>query len=72
MLTGREPRPSGREGLADVRVIEALYQSAAAGTPMRLGERRPGSHPKPGQLLERPPVREQELVRAAPPSGGNG
>jgi len=27
---GKEPRPSGREGLADVRVIEALYRSAEA------------------------------------------
>ena len=28
VLTGREPEPSGREGLADVRIIRALYRSA--------------------------------------------
>ncbi len=26
VLTGKEPRPSGREGMADVRVIEAIFE----------------------------------------------
>ena len=39
ILTGQEPRPSGREGLADVGVIEALYKSSDEGAPMRLAER---------------------------------
>ena len=33
---GAEPDSSGREGLADVRIIQALYQSAAEGHPIRL------------------------------------
>ena len=28
VLTGRDPQPGGREGLADVRIIRALYRSA--------------------------------------------
>jgi glucose-fructose oxidoreductase len=69
ILTGREPRPSGREGLADVRVIEALYRSAEKGAPMRLPDLRAGSPPSPDQVIERPGVREPELVNATPPSG---
>jgi len=37
VLTGREPRPGGREGLADVRIIRALLRSARSGRPVRLG-----------------------------------
>ncbi|HEX7252251.1 MAG TPA: Gfo/Idh/MocA family oxidoreductase, partial [Thermoanaerobaculia bacterium] len=34
--SGREPEPSGDEGLADVRVIRALYESARTGAPVRI------------------------------------
>ena len=37
VLTGRDPQPGGREGLADVRIIRALYRSARTGRPVRLG-----------------------------------
>ena len=33
IIKDREPEPSGRDGLADVRVIESLYRSAAVGKP---------------------------------------
>ena len=36
VMTGRDPQPSGREGLADVRIIRALYRSARTGRPVRL------------------------------------
>lgn len=68
ILTGQEPRPSGREGLADVRVIEALYRSAEKGAPVRLPDVSPGSQPSPDQVIERPGFREPELVNATPPS----
>ena len=47
---GRDPEPSGAEGLADVRVIEALGRSAAEGRPVRLppppeGIRHPDARP---------------------------
>jgi len=32
ILNDRSPEPSGNEGLADVRVINAIYQSAKAGS----------------------------------------
>jgi len=37
VLTGRDPQPGGREGLADVRIIRALQRSARTGRPVRLG-----------------------------------
>src|SRR5262249_5559210 len=38
VLKDREPEPSGREGLADVRIIRALYESARIGRPVALPE----------------------------------
>ena len=67
VLGGGEPRPSGLEGLADVRVIEALYESARSGRPVRLAQMQVPSRPEPKQLVERPAVREPELVHVAPP-----
>jgi hypothetical protein len=50
-------------------VIEGLYRSAQLRAPVALGEYRPGSHPTPGQVIQRPAVKEPELVHATPPSG---
>jgi predicted dehydrogenase len=36
VLSGREPEPSGREGMIDVAIVEALYRSARSGKPVRL------------------------------------
>ena len=68
--SGRDPEPSGAEGLADVRIIEALTRSAETGQPVRLPPP-PGGirHPTLAQEIQRPPVREPELVNAKPPSG---
>jgi len=68
VLNGRDPEPSGVEGLADVRIIRALYRSAQIGKPVRL---RPFEHrrrPTLKQEIRRPPVSKRSLVHAAPPS----
>lgn len=53
IIDGNTPEPSGEEGLADVRVLEAIARSAYANTPVRLGrftpERRPGSERAPSR-----------------------
>ena len=36
ILNDREPEPSGEEGLQDVRIVQALYQSAKAGKPIAI------------------------------------
>jgi predicted dehydrogenase len=69
ILAGRDPEPSGPEGLADVRVIRALYKSAESGKPVRLEARREASRPSPRREMTRPPVRMPRLVHATPPSG---
>ena len=60
------PGPSGEEGLADVRIIEALYRSAKTRKPEPVTITPPQSRPTKEQVIERPPVPEQELVHAAP------
>jgi glucose-fructose oxidoreductase len=67
ILEGREPEPSGAEGEADVRIIEALYRSAKSGKPVRLEPARPDAHPGPRQVITRKPVREPGLVKTSSP-----
>lgn len=69
IIEDREPRPNGREGLADVRVIEALHHSAAERRAIPLAAFHHDSRPEVDQPEHRPPVAEQELVDATPPSG---
>jgi predicted dehydrogenase len=69
VLQRKEPAPSGREGLADVRIIQALYESARTRRPVRLKEFDPGRRPDPSRQIDRPAVKEPELVKASPPSG---
>jgi glucose-fructose oxidoreductase len=66
---GQSPEPSGWEGLADVRIIRALYRSAASGEPIQLGSFERERRPTIAQEIHKPPARKPELVRAATPSG---
>lgn len=66
---GRDPEPSGEEGLADVRVVAALYRSAKTGRPVSLAARPQRRRPTKRQEITRPPVRMPRLVGATPPSG---
>ena len=67
VLTGREPEPSGLEGAADVRIIEALYRSVAEGKPVTLVPVLKPDRPSMEQEIHRPPVEEPELVHAESP-----
>lgn len=66
ILHRRRLGPAGDEGLADVRIIEALYRSAATRKPVPVNIESPKSRPSVDQVIERPPVPEQELVHVAP------
>jgi predicted dehydrogenase len=68
ILDDEEPEPSGAEGLADMRVIEALYTSAETGRPVEIGDPVRVAHPKPEQEISRPSIRRPPLVHAATPS----
>ena len=69
ILEDRSPEASGREGLADVRVIRALYRSAATGRPVKLSEFRKRTRPTLRQEIRRPPVGHRDLVAVDAPSG---
>jgi glucose-fructose oxidoreductase len=66
---GAEPEPSGWEGLADVRVIEALYRSAAKKKPVTLSDFEKRVRPTARQENTKPPVsRPPKPVKSKPPS----
>jgi glucose-fructose oxidoreductase len=69
ILQDRDPEPSGEEGLADVRVIQALYRSARSGRAVKLAKTRGIRQPSMRQEITRPGVRMPRLVRATPPGG---
>jgi predicted dehydrogenase len=68
VLDGNEPEPSGQEGLADVRIIEALYRSAQEGQPMKLEPLAKQQRPSRAQEIDQPPVSQPELVHAESPN----
>jgi predicted dehydrogenase len=68
VLTGATPEPSGLEGLADVRVIRALYRSADTGQPVTLAPFSKDDRPSLEQELRRPAVRKPQLVNTESPS----
>ena len=65
--TGREPEPSGEEGLADVRVLEAIDESARTGRPVKLAHFGRARHPDMSQEIRRPLGRKPELVHTESP-----
>lgn len=63
ILNDREPEPSGAEGLADVRVIEAMHRSIRTGRWVALDMRQRKRRPTLRQEIRRPAVpREPPLV----------
>jgi predicted dehydrogenase len=68
ILNGAAPEPSGWEGLADVRIIRALYRSADTGQPVELEPFTREDRPSQEQEIRRPPVSKPELVNTEAPS----
>jgi len=69
ILKNREPEPSGREGLADVRIIEAILQSAERNLPVTVKKTNIAARPNLAQEIARPALkRAPRLVKAAPPA----
>lgn len=62
VLKNRRPEPDGREGLIDVRIIEALRESARTGRPARTGLARRHRRPTRRQEISRPKPRKAPLV----------
>jgi glucose-fructose oxidoreductase len=64
ILDNKNPEPSGTEGIADVRIIQALYRSARTGRVVRIRSARPTRRPSMKQVMRRPPVTKPSLVHA--------
>ena len=69
VMTDREIEPSGQDGMADVRVIEALYRSAKIGKPVKIDVKAPRKRPTLKQEIRRPPVTKPKLINAKAASG---
>lgn len=69
VLEDRQPQPSGREGMPDVRVIEALYRSAKSGKPVHVNGLPPARRPSLASEIHRPAVRRPALAHAMSPGG---
>lgn len=64
ILNNAEPEPSGYEGLADARIIEALLQSMRSGSPVKLAPFEKKSRPDKQQKIEKSPIAPEELIHA--------
>ncbi len=64
----RTPEPSGEEGAWDVRIVDALYESARRGESIAL-RRVEGADPGPTsrQAIDKPAVRKPEMVKVESP-----
>jgi glucose-fructose oxidoreductase len=69
ILENREPEPGGREGLADVRIVEALLRSMRSGQAVKLEPFDVPSRPDERQKIELRPVKPPEVVEAESPTG---
>ena len=63
ILNDRDPEPSGEEGMQDVRIVEALYQSAKTGRPVSLRPFTKHARPTGRQRITRPGVRKPALIK---------
>jgi glucose-fructose oxidoreductase len=65
----KEPEPSGIEGLADVRIVQAVYQSVRTGKNTEIQPLPDKPRPTMRQQISRPAHGEPETVKVESPSG---
>ena len=63
ILKNREPEPSGDEGMQDVRIVEALYESAETGKAVSIPPFERTKRPTGRQRIVRPGVDKPALVK---------
>ena len=69
ILQDEAPEPSGVEGLADVRIIEAIYESARTAKPVHLPPFYKRTRPSPAQEIGRPAHGLPKTVKVKSASG---
>lgn len=65
----RKPEPSGEEGLADIRIIEAILLSLDLSSPITLDDMDKKNRPSDSQKITRPAFPRPRLVNAIGPDG---
>jgi GFO/IDH/MocA oxidoreductase family protein len=65
---GRDPEPSGAEGLQDVRIVQALYESAQTGKAVAIPPFERSKQPTGRQRIRRPRVRQPDLIKVKSPN----
>ena len=63
ILNDTQPEPSGEEGLQDVRIVEALYESARRRRPIKITPFQKHVRPTSRQRISRPGVKKPRLVK---------
>jgi glucose-fructose oxidoreductase len=69
ILENRKPEPSGEEGLADIRVVEAIYKAIQTNRRVRLPASQKRKRPDLFQEIRKSPHGKPDIVRAQSPSG---
>lgn len=64
ILKDKEPEPSGLEGLNDVRVIRAIFESAEKNSAVKIDSASRKKRPSPRQEMRRRAVKKPKLVKA--------
>ncbi|HWA28774.1 MAG TPA: Gfo/Idh/MocA family oxidoreductase [Lacunisphaera sp.] len=67
ILKNKEPEPSGMEGLADLRVIDAIFRSAETGRSIRLPRLDKAQRPDQSQEKTKRAVKKPQLVNVEAP-----
>jgi predicted dehydrogenase len=65
---GKTPEPSGREGMIDVRIMDAIRKAAKHGRRVAVSIPKKKPRPDASQSIKRQPHRKPQPVNAAPPS----
>ncbi|MGZ8866956.1 MAG: Gfo/Idh/MocA family protein, partial [Thermoanaerobaculia bacterium] len=68
ILKNRQPEPSGLEGLADVRIVTALYRSAKSRKAVKIDPVPKTTRPTMKQHIHKPAVKKPPLVKTKAPS----
>jgi predicted dehydrogenase len=71
ILRNKRPEPDGYEGLADVRIIEAIFKSAASGRAVKIAPVKPQKQIRGSQKITRPPVKNPLEVNVEAPHSGS-
>jgi len=66
ILKNKEPEPSGFEGLADIRIIEAIYESIRTRRTIPVTSTPKTARPNPGQEVRKPAHGKPQIIHAYP------